>query len=266
MSSIMINYALKQVGKPYRLGARGPREFDCSGLTLQSAAQIGLSFYHGATTQWNRGHNYDSEPKTKYGYFKESGLIETLPMDKVAFLFNQDKEKSRLTMAHTGLYDGAGWVVQAGGYGGRGVHYDPINKKRWSHWAILQDSWMKIDEEGDVFMGEDLRLSKGSVGPKVKEMQESLVSLGYTVGRTGADGKFGANTEKGVLAFQRDEGLVTTGIWTITEEDALDKRISSITVPKVYDDSVINLVLNAQGLIKQAEGMLTDAINRIKKG
>jgi len=53
--SKMVNFARLQVGKPYDFGKSGPDSFDCSGLTKRAVAQIGLDFYHGATTQWNRG-------------------------------------------------------------------------------------------------------------------------------------------------------------------------------------------------------------------
>ena len=36
------------------------------------------------------------------------------------------------------------------------------------------------------------------------ECQEDLIRLGYDVGKSGADGIFGANTEKAVKAFQKD--------------------------------------------------------------
>ena len=47
-------------------------------------------------------------------------------------------------------------------------------------------------------------IKKGSKGAKVKELQENLIKLGYDCGSYGADGDFGADTEKAVLAFQKD--------------------------------------------------------------
>ena len=42
-------------------------------------------------------------------------------------------------------------------------------------------------------------------------MWESLIALGYDVGPTGADGEFGKNTYKAVVAFQKDHGLDADG-------------------------------------------------------
>lgn len=39
----VINYARAQVGKPYVFGAAGPNSFDCSGLTLRSYQQAGIT-------------------------------------------------------------------------------------------------------------------------------------------------------------------------------------------------------------------------------
>ena len=64
--SRIVTFARVQVGLPYVFGASGPTSFDCSGLTLRAAAQIGLAFYHGATKQWLRGHQDGTA--TRYGY------------------------------------------------------------------------------------------------------------------------------------------------------------------------------------------------------
>ena len=45
-------------------------------------------------------------------------------------------------------------------------------------------------------------------GADVKAVQEKLIALNYNVGRSGADGFFGSDTEKAVAKFQEDKGLV----------------------------------------------------------
>ena len=198
-----IAYARAQIGKPYKLGTRGPTTFDCSGLTLQAVKLLGYNWYHGATTQWNRG--FEPGDPTMYGYWEASGTIETMPTDKALFLFNQDIKKSRLTMAHTGMYDGTGRVIQAGGYGGSGVHEGALDRRRWSHWAILKEGG-----EHKVVYG------VGSSGDMVKNIQRLLMQNGFSMPRFGADGKFGAETELAVKGFQRNNNLEPTG--TVDEE------------------------------------------------
>lgn len=212
----MAAFARSKVGGKYVFGASGPVNFDCSGLVKRIAEILGLELYHGATTMWLRGFQ-DGTPK-RYGYWAESGTIDTLPHGASAILFNQDKsETRRLVMAHTGYYDGlTGNVIQAGGWGGRGVHENPLDKRRWTHWAIFKDTKNGGSEEP---MANILR--RGSVGQAVREMQTALLARGFNLGSYGADGKFGAKTETAVMAFQRLHGLPVNGAWGADEQAKL---------------------------------------------
>lgn len=55
-------------------------------------------------------------------------------------------------------------------------------------------------------------LHRGSKGEAVKAVQTLLIGKGYSCGGTGADGDFGANTEKAVKAFQTDCEIEADGI------------------------------------------------------
>lgn len=55
-------------------------------------------------------------------------------------------------------------------------------------------------------------LKKENKGEQVKQLQQKLVSLGYSLPKYGCDGDFGQETLDQVLAFQRDHGLVVDGI------------------------------------------------------
>lgn len=56
-------------------------------------------------------------------------------------------------------------------------------------------------------------LMKGDKGAEVKEMQEDLIDLGFSCGEAGADGDFGSDTEKAVIAFQAANGLDDDGLY-----------------------------------------------------
>lgn len=257
--SKMLRFCMLQVGKPYVFGRSGPDAYDCSGLTKRAAAQIGLDLYHGATTQWNRGQQ-PGEPD-RYAYFREWGLIDDLPVAQEAVLFNQDKQNPR-KMAHVGYYDGRGGVyehdrkedgavVQAGGYGGRGVHYNPLDRRRWSHYAVYSVYWMERNET----MADDPILHRGSIGDAVKKMQLALIALGYNVGKnTRADGKFGPATEAAVRAFQVDYQLPVTGTWGPGEEQAIDRELEEELGPPDNDDE--EMILVPRGLLEQLSSFL----------
>ena len=53
-------------------------------------------------------------------------------------------------------------------------------------------------------------LQKGSSGDQVEALQSALIELGFLSGKP--DGKFGAGTEKAVIAFQKKNGYPETGI------------------------------------------------------
>ena len=55
-------------------------------------------------------------------------------------------------------------------------------------------------------------LQRGDNGDDVRGLQETLIALGYDLGKWGADGAFGYATEAAVKAFQDDEGLTVTGV------------------------------------------------------
>ncbi len=55
-------------------------------------------------------------------------------------------------------------------------------------------------------------LSKGSKGHNVKALQILLIGYGHSCGKPGADGDFGANTDKAVRSYQKANKLEVDGI------------------------------------------------------
>jgi len=55
-------------------------------------------------------------------------------------------------------------------------------------------------------------LKKGMQGEDVRILQSKLLYLGYDVGKTGPDGKFGNHTLSAVMFFQKDKGLTVDGL------------------------------------------------------
>lgn len=56
------------------------------------------------------------------------------------------------------------------------------------------------------------QLAKGDEGNSVKAMQLLIIGAGYSVGSAGADGDFGAGTERGLIRYQEKKGLDADGI------------------------------------------------------
>ncbi|HEX8697274.1 MAG TPA: peptidoglycan-binding protein [Myxococcaceae bacterium] len=74
-------------------------------------------------------------------------------------------------------------------------------------------------------------LKKGASGPEVKQLQEQLNKLGYSVGT--ADGEFGPKTEAAVKKFQAAKGLEADGVVGPKTREALQQASSrSVAAPQ----------------------------------
>ena len=115
---------------------------------------------------------------------------------------------------HVGYYVGNGYVVEW-----RGFNYGCVKTKlldrSWLYWYELPfidyGDAISSSESSPVELTLGCRLlQKNMNGADVKELQEALLALGYTLAY-GADGKFGSETQKAVKAFQKDAGLTQDG-------------------------------------------------------
>ena len=115
---------------------------------------------------------------------------------------------------HVGVYVGGGYAVEERGFN-YGCVKTRVKDRKWTHWYYLP--FIDYGEGGSVkppqteyALGSRL-LRKGTEGNDVKQLQEYLLRLGYSLPKYGADGDFGAETEAAVQAFQEDEGLEVDG-------------------------------------------------------
>ena len=191
--------------------------FDCRGFTYWVLYKVfGWKLKGaGATSQWNTSSNWSSK-----------GKISTIPNDTLVCLFVQDKN-NKSKMSHTGLgYKGE--TVECSS----GVQHFTKRNKKWTHWALpvcVDGSTPSPPDPEPTPTPEKKKptIRRGSSGKYVKECQNDLISLGYDVGKTGADGKFGKNTEKAVKEFQKAKKLAVDGIVGAKTWAALDKAITN---------------------------------------
>ncbi|MEU5886138.1 C40 family peptidase [Streptomyces sp. NPDC047461] len=85
-----VRYAMDQLGKPYKWGAEGPKEYDCSGLTSQAWGHAGTPIPRTSEEQWAR--------------LPRIPLKELRPGDLVVYFPDA---------THVGMYLGKGRIVQA---------------------------------------------------------------------------------------------------------------------------------------------------------
>lgn len=78
-------------------------------------------------------------------------------------------------------------------------------------------------------------LIRGDTGSRVREMQEKLQNLGYTMDGYGADGSFGPATERALKQFQSDYGLQVDGSYGPESQRALAKAKPNSTVRSKFN-------------------------------
>jgi peptidoglycan hydrolase-like protein with peptidoglycan-binding domain len=86
----------------------------------------------------------------------------------------------------------------------------------------VEDIEMKTKTLDEIIKNKQI-VKVGDKGDVVKEIQQLLIDLGFSVGSKGVDGKFGADTKKGVMDFQSDNNIDDDGIvGPITAQKMLD--------------------------------------------
>lgn len=210
------------------------RCFDCRGFTRWVIQKVGLSLMGGgATSQWNDNSNWT-----------QKGVISDIPSGVVCCVFMANGSK----MSHTGLYIGNGEIIHCSGTVKRGK----ITDKGWSHFAVPVGL-----NDGSPLPQDPPTIRRGSRGVWVTVAQTELINKGYNCGTSGADGIFGANTEKAVKAFQKDSGLKEDGIIGRETWDALENKPVTrytVTVPHLTLSQADELIAKYPGSEKAQEG------------
>lgn len=103
---------------------------------------------------------------------------------------------------------------------------DAVNVRRYPMSKVLgfrepenAKAYLAAVPKHEVDTDADIWLTKGSVGPKVEELQRSLAKLGLAVGPV--DGDFGPKTARAVIAFRRRAGLTPKALVDPKTWDAL---------------------------------------------
>lgn len=192
------------------------RCYDCRGFTDWCLKQFGFDLEgEGATGQWNSKKNW-----------KEKGLVvEGIPQGVIVCLFYRKKD-DQTKMAHTGLYFN-GETCECG----NGVQHATSINKKWTHWAVPAFDGVIVPEPTAPPSTPEKTLKKGDNGEEVKWIQNALIERGYDLGKWGADGSFGRQTEKAVKAFQKNHGLPADGIVNEATMKALEEKLYTVTIP-----------------------------------
>lgn len=106
-AQVAVEWAYREIGKPYVWAAAGPDSFDCSGLTQYVWGKAGVYLGHYTGDQWNEGTHISQS--------------EVQPGDLVFFAYNTSDPS---TIHHVGIYVGGGEMIDAP-YTGAYVRKEP---------------------------------------------------------------------------------------------------------------------------------------------
>ena len=217
---------------------------DCSGLFTWAFKQLGGYMYHGSDTMFRKY-------TTASGELNKGARADGKPLlpGTAVFIWKPADKK----YGHVGLYVGNGKVIEAHGTQ-KGVIESSV-ASTWTHWGELKGVDYGSSPEPVPEVKPTLR--KGDSGAYVTLAQTELINKGYSCGSTGADGKFGKNTEAAVKRFQNDHGLKVDGIIGNDTWNALDGAepaiLYTVTVPNLTATQANALILQYPGSEKVEE-------------
>lgn len=169
--------------------------FDCSGLIMYFLQNV---------KGW-----YKSDMSSA-GLYSDCKKLNRAELERGDLVFRHNGTK----IYHVGVYMGDGKVIECMGRDVGVVERD-INASGTSYWnrygrlPILQEKEVvETKPERKVYLASPLMR-----GDDVKKLQEMLISFGYDVGGTKADGIYGKNTDKAVRLFQERAKKMTDGIY-----------------------------------------------------
>lgn len=115
-----------------------------------------------------------------------------------------------------------------------------------------------------------VKTAKPAAHPEVKEYQQYLVFLGYSIGKAGADGIPGNDTKAAIRKFQADKKLTVDGIVGPETLRALARAVTAKKAPEKVPSAIIPypgkvIKKGAEGInaerIQRASGMPEDMID-----
>ena len=211
---------------------------DCSGLFSWAFKQLGGYMYHGSDTMYRKYC-------TSNGTLSNGNRTDGQPLKAGTAVFTYNKKEGKY--GHVGLYIGNGTVIEAEGTI-KGVITSKVNGK-WSHWGELKGVDYGTEPTPTPTPTPETKptLRRGSSGKYVTLAQTELINKGYSCGKFGADGEFGAATETAVKAFQRDHGLTVDGVIGKNTWAALDSTepttLYTVSIPHLSKSKADALIL-----------------------
>lgn len=211
----LVQLALRHLGEPYVLGALAPKDdprwqgpWDCAEFASWCVYQVSRKLY-GCLD--NQGDPATADAYTGYWARDARTLGKAITVAEAARTPGAAVLRLGPKLGHIVISDGRGGTVEA--HSSRtGVIRHTLSGRRWDLGILVPGIAYEV-ANGEVQISLPpviYRLRQPRMqGEKIREIQERLRERGFLA--DGVDGVFGPRTFAAVLAFQRDQGLVTDG-------------------------------------------------------
>lgn len=266
-------YADYKMGTLY--GARWIGHFvaDCANLLRWAAKKSGDDKVHsGSNLIW------DCDLSAK-GALKDGKRTDGQELKPGTFVFTGDSYDKH---GHVGGYIGNGEVIEDAETK-KGVIKSKITDSKWKWWGERKGMVFDVPEGEYILPAQDAEkpgetapsapskpaddkqdtqtlptLRKGDKGDAVRYLQTLLIAQGYDLGKWGADGDFGAQTEKAVKQFQRDWNLKQDGIcgkdtWSMILSAPEKVKEYTVTISHLSEETA-DEIIKKYGGTKKSEG------------
>ena len=235
--------------KSARYGSKwiGHMVADCSGMFVWAFSTKGIRISHSSHYQYT---DYCVEKGTLKNGLRSNG--NELQPGTAVFVYKDERKR----YTHVGLYVGNGNVIEAAGTES-GVITSKVTDKKWNRWGMMknvdytnaetvkpEDPEHQEPAETETPTQAMPTVRRGDRSGAVRTLQQGLLALGYELPKYGADGDFGAETEKAVKAFQKASGLSQDGVVGKKTWAALAKALEQPEEPeqpKTYTYTVSGL-------------------------
>ena len=107
LADSLVTYARSFLGTPYKLGASGPRQFDCSSFTRYVYRHFGYELTQYSAVQFREGRPVDSYYALQKGdlvFFGKRAGVRSI--GHVGIVVSVDREKGSFTFIHASVSQG----------------------------------------------------------------------------------------------------------------------------------------------------------------
>ena len=241
---------------------------DCANLLRWAAKKSGDDGVHsGSNLIWN-------SDLSKKGELRKGKRTDGEPLKPGTFVFTGDASKH----GHVGAYIGNDEVIEDVGTL-TGVKISKITDSKWTWWGEYKRMEFDVTEGEIILPAENPEnganqpsepaddstgkqtlptLREGDKGDAVRYLQTLLLDRGYDLGKWGADGDFGKQTEKAVKQFQKDwnlkqDGVVGSDTWRMLTSTPEKPKLFTVTITHLSAE-MADEIIGKYGGTKTAEG------------